>query len=585
MGYINSQIGEKSQTTSETVGPPGPRGDIGPAGPQGPIGPRGEKGPRGEAGPQGPQGPKGDKGDPGSEGSASGSADIDMQNKYDILRLKSNPYPVQGDLSKVINYQDTRNIFLSKTEGRKMEASIDMNNNTLYNVKDPEQVDQATNKKYVNNQLIKKLDKAADIDMKNNSIINLDLPSNPRDAACVEFVNNRIDEITQKKFLKFDGTNSMTGDLNLNNNTIVNLHTDGKDLKSAVNVDFMQSEITSMSDLVSQTIHESHITSSTNKKHAFRYWMEDVDELSSENNIGILGIKDFPESPHQINKKAYVLRLVLKDDSPNQYQSRLGFNLHPLPVGYYTMVVEWFPPEMNKVSVTPQATTISISNHTTKTFEKYTKTVIHFHRWGSSPPQYIYLDLHGTVRNPSLIKIGHLIVYGVKETISNVDPSVYDTAFVIENGQMEMQTDLSLNGHLLHSSIHQINGFLNSKKKDNKFVLNGAKIISLPGGAILKNIDIYCTRSIIPPSDSDVNIHRHKRISLKLQTALRSFFAGTLSSSIIFTSVKSGWYQTINPNSFQMPSSGILAIELNMDADIWKSYRAIILRIEYQTSA
>jgi len=57
----------------------------------------------------------------------------------------------------------------------------------------------------------------------------------------------------QKKslILKFDGTNSMTGDLNLNNNTIVNLRTDGKDLKSAVNVDFMQSAITSMSDLVS----------------------------------------------------------------------------------------------------------------------------------------------------------------------------------------------------------------------------------------------------------------------------------------------------------------------------------------------
>ena len=162
------------------MGPPGPRGNIGPAGPQGPIVPRGEKGPRGEAGPQelqgqngprgpqgvagpqgpqgrdGPQDPKGDKGDPGPEGSASGSADIDMQNKYDILRLKSNPYPVQGDLSKVINYQDTRNIFLLKKEGGKMEASIDMNNNTIYNVKDPEQVDQATNKKYVDNQLEKK---------------------------------------------------------------------------------------------------------------------------------------------------------------------------------------------------------------------------------------------------------------------------------------------------------------------------------------------------------------------------------------------------------------------------------------------
>ena len=36
-----------------------------------------------------------------------------------------------------------------------MEASIDMNNNTLYNVKDPEEVDQATNKKYVDSQLKK----------------------------------------------------------------------------------------------------------------------------------------------------------------------------------------------------------------------------------------------------------------------------------------------------------------------------------------------------------------------------------------------------------------------------------------------
>ena len=116
-----------------------------------------------------------------------------MQNKYDILRLKSNPYPVHGDLTKVINYQDTRNIFLSKKEGGKMEASIDMNNNTIYNVKDPVQADQATNKKYVDNQLVKKLDKGADIDMKNKSIINLNLPSNQRDAACVEFVNYRID--------------------------------------------------------------------------------------------------------------------------------------------------------------------------------------------------------------------------------------------------------------------------------------------------------------------------------------------------------------------------------------------------------
>ena len=104
--------------------------------------------------------------------------------------------------------------------------------------------------------------------------------------------------------------------------------------------------------------------------------------------------------------------------------TRLGFNLYKLPVGYYTLVVEWFPPEMSELSVAVQGTTISISNYATKTFEKYTKTVINFHRWGSSPPQFIYLDLHGTVSNLSFLTIGHLIVYDVKETISNVDPSV-----------------------------------------------------------------------------------------------------------------------------------------------------------------
>ena len=494
MGYINSQIGGTNQTTTSESGkvgppgpggppgpegPPGPKGDKGPAGPQGPNGPRGEKGPAGPQGQEGAQGPKGlkgdkgdkgdkgekgEKGDRGPQGSASGSANIDVQNKYDILRLKSNPYPVHGDLTKVTNYQDTRNIFLSKKEGGKMEASIDMNNNTIYNVKDPIQADQATNKKYVDNQLVKKLGKEADIDMKNKSIINLNLPSNKRDAACVEFVNYRIDDMTQEKFLKLDGTNNMTGNLNLNNNKIINLQTDYKDSKSVVNVDFMQNEITSMRDFVSQSIHESHITSSTQKRDAFRYLMEDSDESSSENNIEVLGIRDFSESPHQIIKKAYSLKLLFEKGSPNQYRSRLGFNLYKLPIGYYTMVVEWFPPEMNEISVTPQGTTISISDHTTKTFEKYTKTVIHFHRWGSSPPQYPYLDLHGTVSNPSFLIIGHLIVYGVKETISNVYPSVYDTAFVIEDGKMVMETDLSLNCHNLSGSVHRIlNGFHDKK--------------------------------------------------------------------------------------------------------------------------
>ena len=383
------------------------------------------------------------------------------------LVVPKDNYPVQGNLNKVIRYEAQREIFLSKKEGGRMEASIDMNNNTIYNVKDPTQADHATNKKYVDNQLVKKLDKNVDIDMTNKSITNLKLPSNQKDATNVEFVNKRLSE-TQKNYLKLDGSANMTGDLNLNNNKIVNLQTDSKNSKSAVNVELMENKITDLRNLVTQKIHESQIINSGQKKDAFRYLMEDTDESSSENNIEVLGIVDFSNSPHQINKKAYQLKLLFEKSSPNLYRSRLGFNLYKLPVGYYTLVVEWFPPEMSELSVAVQGTTISISNYATKTFENYTKTVINFHRWGSSPPQFIYLDLHGTVTFPSLLTIGHLIVYGVKETISNVDPSVYDTAFVIENGKMVLETDLDLNNH----KIINLDDPLNEGDACNKRSLN-----------------------------------------------------------------------------------------------------------------
>ena len=247
-----------------------------------------------------------------------------------------------------------------------MEASIDMNNNTIYNVKDPTQADQATNKKYVDNQLAKKLDKGAKIDMKNKSIINLNLPTNKRDATCVEFVNYRLSE-TQKNYLKLDNTTTMSGNLNLNNNKIINLQTDNDYInsKSAVNVDFVQEKMTDLRDLVTQKIHESQIINSGHKRDAFRYLMEDTDESSSENNIEVWILLIFPILHIKLIKKLTNLNSCLKKGSPNRYQSRLGFNLYKLPVGYYTLVVEWFPPEMNELSVAVQGTTISISNYAT----------------------------------------------------------------------------------------------------------------------------------------------------------------------------------------------------------------------------
>ena len=267
----------------------------------------------------------------------------------------------------------------------------------------------------------------------------------------------------------------------------------------------------------------------------------------------------FSDSPHQINKKAYSLKLLFEKGSPYQYQSRLGFNLYKLPVGYYTMVVEWFPPEMNELSVTPQATTISISNYATKTFEKYTKTVINFHRWGSSPPQFLYLDLHGTVSNPSFLTIGHLIVYGVKETISNVDPSVYDTAFVIENGKMVMQTDLSLNGHNLSGSVHYIHGLLDIKN-GSKFLLNGWDKIIIPNYSHILTIKALYVKIKSQYTPISLNIKHSSHL---------------ITQPITYTSTTATQLQTININL--VVAFGLIAVEL---AGV--SNEEILLLIEYQ---
>ena len=193
---------------------------------------------------------------------------------------------------------------------------------------------------------------------------------------------------------------------------------------------------TQITNAYKQYVDNSHVSPSGLQRDAFRYLMDDVDESSSEKNINITGIVDFTNSPHQINKKAYEFTLVKDTDESNDNRSRIGFNLFKLPLGYYTFVIEYFSPEMTNVIVTAQGTTISITSQTSRTFGNYVKTLVKFHNWTKTTPHYICINLHGKT---TFSTTGHLVVYDVKGYLSSVDPKVYDTAFVVENGKMVME--------------------------------------------------------------------------------------------------------------------------------------------------
>ena len=447
------------------------------------------------------------------------------------LILQSQPYPILGNTNKAISYNTARAIFLSKKEGGSMEQTLDMNNHEIFNVKDPTAADQAANKKYVDTQLATKLDKA--------------------DA---------------KKYVNVDGSNGMTGNLNLNEKTIINLNTDDKDIKSAANVGYVSSKVhTAKGDVTvglktyfDTKIKESHITSSTNKKDVSRYLMENADESSSENNIIVDGIVDFSGSPHNVNKKAY--KFKMGKDAQNEYSSRIGFNMFKLPEGEYTLANEFFPPSTTNLSVSVVSTSLNIGQQSTKLFVNYSRSIVHLHKWDITPPEYIYIDMHcqGTASS-STQGVGYLIVYGVKGSQSNVDSDVYDTAYVVENGKMVMQTDLSLNGHKLSGSVHYIHGYLNTKN-GNTFLLNGCDKIIIPNHSHILTITVLYFKLK----------SKYKPISLKIK------HSDHLTQSITYTSTQSTRSQTININL--VLAFGHLAVELG---SVVKNQELLML-IEYR---
>ena len=372
------------------------------------------------------------------------------------LILKPQPYPITGNTHKAISYNTTRSIFLSRKETFPMETDINMNNNFIQNVATPTSSHQATNKGYCDYNFLNRQKGGVlmgPLSMNRNDFIGIpDTPKFGYSAVNKNYVDGEITKIDTTQFVKKVG-DTMTGVLNMNGNKIKNVGTPYTyENDAVVNVGFFNTELnasnsnvfTQITNAYKQYVDHSHVSPSGQQTDVLRYLMEDADHSSSENNIVVTGIVDFAASPHEINKKAYEFTLVKDTDGSNDYRSRIGFNLYSLPLGYYTIIIEYMPPEMTNVIVTVQGTTINIASQTTKTFDNYTKTLIKFHNWRKSTPDYLFINLHGKTTSSTT---GHLIVYGVKGYVSSVEPKIYDTVFSVNNGNMVMQTNIDLNNH------------------------------------------------------------------------------------------------------------------------------------------
>ena len=363
--------------------------------------------------------------------------DIDLKELFNVIQSKQRSLnELKAHYDSLVSFEEVNENFLSRREEFPMQTQLNMNHNSITNLKDPAFGGEAATKKYVDDietkllsdvalELIKKID-IGEIDMKGERIINLGNPLYSSDAINTSYLHNFM-----SAYLNTDG-GTMEGQIDMNNNKIINLP-EPTSAKDAATKDFVE---------------KSHVSQSGLQKNVFLYQMTDVNESSSESNITVTGIKDFPNTPHTLFKKAY--HFTIGKNAQNEYNARIGFNFNPVPTGAYTYVVEYFPPFMIDVSVDCRSTPLNVNKQIFKKFPTYVKNIVQIHKWQMATPDYLMIDLKskGGEATPTRGD-GRLIVYGITGTHNDVSSSVLDTPYVVENGKMVMETDLDLNGKRL----------------------------------------------------------------------------------------------------------------------------------------
>ncbi|KAL9987250.1 hypothetical protein ACROYT_G001526 [Oculina patagonica] len=251
-------------------------------------------------------------------------------------------------------------------------------------------------------------------------------------------VGNGLAQNIQNR-LNIHGSNMMQANLDMNDNRITNL---SKPIYGTDGVNKLY-------------VDSSHITS-IDKGNVFNNIMIDSDnQLSEENDIELGDLIHHPNPVHQINKKVIDTKLLL-DSSKNYYSSRLGINMYPIPINYYTMAFElYFPVEIDENSVDISVVSLidTVNKVTTRVYNGYSRTIAQVHKYQQHNNNYLYVDIVLKMKSghsyvPKLQT--YIIIYGIKNYESNVEPSIYDQLYYVENDRIAFNASIDMKTQAIH---------------------------------------------------------------------------------------------------------------------------------------
>ena len=401
------------------------------------------------------------------------------------LILPHDSYPVGGNTNKAISYESQREIFLSRQESFPMQADINMNNNFIQNIATPTSSHQVTNKGYCDYNFLNRQSGGVlmgPLSMNRNDLTGIpDTPKFGYSAVNKNYVDAKIPSVDSTQFVKKAG-DQMNGDLDMDSHFVKNVGINLSDDSTVVPRSYVDAFINSAilnplehdlyagnfqikqlkiptdvqdaanKQYIDEALLKSHLVSS-HIENAFKY-LSDQDESSSERNIIVHGIQDFNGSPHK-NKKAYDIDLIYTSGTQN-YDSKIGINLYPLPVGKFTIIMEYYFPEDINISLLAEASTAIINKQTITNFTSYKKQLVQINQQTKDTPDYLFFTIRGsgtTATNPE----GYLVFYGVKEWVDTVPSEIYDHVletgmFKYDNGNMKIFHDIDLNNNKIINS-------------------------------------------------------------------------------------------------------------------------------------
>ena len=243
--------------------------------------------------------------------------------------------------------------------------------------------------------------------------------------------------------LKTDGSKAMNGNLDMANNSIINLKDpQPSDDSHAASVNYVNT-------IVDNKIKESEEKSIqiVNQENVFEKVMNDDEFKEDDDDIHKIGVqnKDF----HSINKKTYEFKIDYDpDEGDGEYSARLSIDLIYLPTGSYTMVYEMYIDDgLTVIQIDASSGTLTVGKINSKINGTNTRSIIHFTK-NTISSGFDDLDLDIKLKGKTDPKTTiYVVVYGVKGTVNDVDVKIWDRFYYYDGSNLDFEIPIDMNNN------------------------------------------------------------------------------------------------------------------------------------------